>query len=345
MKYLVSLFFSLLLSVSVQAQTTIRVATWLPPSNPQNAVVWPTWIKWVEDATEGRVTVKLEYGMGHPKSLFALVEDGVVDMGFSVLGYIPGRFKLPLVAELPNISNSAEATSVALWRTQEKYFASAHEFDGLELLGMFVHGPSQIHTRNRFDTLEELSQMKIRIGGGLQGPIAERLGVTPVQAPAPKTYEMMQQGVVDGTFMPALEQKYSRLSEVSQQLTVIPKGLYASSFAFFANPEFMDSLDPRDRDAILSVSGEKLSALTGRAWETGDKEGYKTARAAGVKILQLREEDALTIAFRDRLAYLPEEWVISVADRNVDATQAMNYLKQQALSYEQQHAVNHVEQP
>ena len=49
------------------ADTTLRVASWLPPTHPQNAVVWPTWAKWVEDATEGRVKVAIEYGMGDPK--------------------------------------------------------------------------------------------------------------------------------------------------------------------------------------------------------------------------------------------------------------------------------------
>ncbi|WP_407943641.1 hypothetical protein [Maribrevibacterium harenarium] len=33
---------------TIAAETTLRVATWLPPTNPQNETVWPTWEKWVE---------------------------------------------------------------------------------------------------------------------------------------------------------------------------------------------------------------------------------------------------------------------------------------------------------
>ncbi len=48
---------ALLLSAPVFAETTLRVATWLPASSSQNDVVWPTWADWVEEATDGRVKI------------------------------------------------------------------------------------------------------------------------------------------------------------------------------------------------------------------------------------------------------------------------------------------------
>ncbi len=318
------------------AETIMRVGTWLPPTNPQNATVWPTWSRWVEEATEGRIKVKIQEGLGHPKTLFDLVEDHVVDVSFSAIGYVHGRFKLPLIAEVPDISGSAEATSVALWRTQQKYFNKANEFEGLELLGMFIHGPAQIHTREEINSLKDIENKKIRTGGGIQATIADRLGVSRVGAPAPKVYEMMQQGVVDGAFFPVLEQRFLRLAELSKQVTVIPTGLYANAFAIFANPDFMDNLDPRDREAILSVSGEKLSALAGKSWEEADQTGYAAAEEAGVRILRLKDTDAFLIDIRKRLGNLAEEWEHDVEDRDVDARGAYQYLKAQAAHYSAQ---------
>lgn len=332
MKSVVFLIITCLLSWHVSAETILRVGTWLPPTNPQNAEVWPTWAKWVEDATEGRVKVKLEYGLGHPKSLFTMVEDGVVDAAFSVNGYLPGRFRLDIMSELPGMSTDAEAASVALWRTHQKYFASAGEFEGLELLGLFVHGPGQIYSKRPVNSVADLATMKIRIGGGVQGTIAERIGITPVQAPAPKVYEMLQQGVVDGAFLPLLEQKYMRLNEVTSHVITIPGGLYASSFSFFANPDFMDSLEPRDRDAIRRVSGEQLSALAGRAWSHADQQGYAAARDAGLHIMELGEQDKLTIELRGLLSTMEEEWVKSVADLKIDTPAALGYFKEQVAT-------------
>ena len=125
-------------SAAVSAETTLIVGTWQPPGNPMNSVVWPTWAEWVEEATEGRVKVKIEQDVGHPKTYFQLVEDGVINAGWSYHGYGPGRFKLPVAVELPGLNVSAEAASVALWKTQEKYFAEAGEYEGLTLLATLI---------------------------------------------------------------------------------------------------------------------------------------------------------------------------------------------------------------
>ena len=76
-KYLALTAVLLSLSHIASAETIMRVASWLPPTHVQNAVVWPTWGKWIEEATEGRVKLEIEYGLGHPKTLFELVQMGL----------------------------------------------------------------------------------------------------------------------------------------------------------------------------------------------------------------------------------------------------------------------------
>ncbi|WP_286239266.1 TRAP transporter substrate-binding protein [Neptuniibacter halophilus] len=315
------------------AETTLRVASWLPPTHPQNAVVWPTWSKWVEEATEGRVKVAIEYGMGHPKTMYELVEDGVVDASFSYHGYVPGRFKLTQAVEQPLLGASAEAASVAHWRIHQKYFAKANEHDGLEVIGLFTHGPGQIHMAEPISSLSELSGKKIRLGGGVQGEIGHRLGVTAVGAPAPKVYEMMQQGVIDGVFIPMGEQKSLRLKEVARNVIMLPGGMYMGSFAMFMNPEFLEDLDPKDREAIMSVSGEKLSAMAGRAWDAGDAEGVEAAKEAGVNITMVKAGDPLAEEFVAITKGMDEAFLESVSDRGVDAKAALAELREIARSY------------
>jgi len=321
------------LSAGAMAETTLRIASWLPPTHPQNAVVWPTWSKWVEEATEGRVKVAIEYGMGHPKTMFELVEDGVVDASFSYHGYVPGRFKLTQAVEQPLLGTSAEAASVAHWRTFEKYFAKANEHEGLEVIGLFTHGPGQIHMATPVSSLADLKGKKIRLGGGVQGEIGHRMGVTAVGAPAPKVYEMMQQGVIDGVFIPMGEQKSLRLKEVARNVVALPGGMYLGSFAMFMNPDFLADLDAKDRDAIMAVSGEKLSAMAGRAWDAGDAEGLKAAQEAGVNITMVKDGDALAAEFKELTKGMEQTFLDSVADRGVDAKAALAELRDIARSY------------
>lgn len=87
------------ISFNAMAETTMRVATWLPPTHPQNSVAMPAFAKMVEDATEGRVKVVIENFQGHPKTIYSSVEDGIIDASWGVNAYTPGRFSLTGVAE------------------------------------------------------------------------------------------------------------------------------------------------------------------------------------------------------------------------------------------------------
>lgn len=335
-KVLIGGALALAISGSVSAETILRVASWVPPSHPQNSVVWPTWSKWVEQATEGRVKVKVEYGLGHPKTMFELVEDGVVDASWSYHGYVPGRFKLTSIVEQPLLGVGAEAASVAHWRVHQKYLKDAQEHEGLVLAALFTHGPGQIHMAKPISSLADLKGKKIRIGGGVQGQLGKRMGVTIVGAPATKVYEMMQQGVIDGVFIPMSEQKTLRLYEVAKNVTTLPGGMYLGSFSMFINPDFLDSLSPKDRAAILSVSGEKLSAMAGRAWAKADTEGYQAARENSVSITEVATDDPIAKEFAQIASGMDEAWIESVSDRGVDARGALEELKKIAREYKPQ---------
>jgi len=316
------------------AETTLRVGSWLPPTHAQNATVWPTWANWVEKATEGRVKIKMEYGLGHPKTMFDLVEDGAVDASFSYHGYVPGRFKLTQAIEIPLLGVNAEAASVAHWRVFNKYFAKANEHEGIELLTLFTHGPGQIHLAEPISSLSELKSRKIRLGGGIQGELGKRLGVTAVGAPATKVYEMMQQGVIDGIFIPMGEQKTLRLKEVAKNVVALPGGMYLGSFSMFISPDFMATISEKDRAAIRAVSGEKLAAMAGAAWDAADKAGLKAAQDAGVNVTLVESDDKMAQEFRDLTKGMDDAWLKLVADRGVDAKAALEEIRTIARSYQ-----------
>lgn len=318
------------------ATTVLNVATWLPPTHVQNEVVWPTWAQWVEEATEGRVKVNIERTSTNPTQLFQMVEDGVADASFSFHGFVPGRFPLQEIVELPGLGVNAESASVAHWRINEKYLKQANEHDGLELIALFTHGPGVMQTNFPVQSLDDLKGKKIRIGGGVQAQIGERLDVTPVAAPGNKVYELLQQGVTDGVFMPMTEQKAQRLVEVAPYITVLPTGMYMGSFVMFMNPDFLDSLDPKDRDAILAVSGEKLSAMAGKAWDKADKEALEFAISQGAKVTLLTEDDPLTLEYSEKMTGLDEAWLERVKDKKVDAKAALEALRTEAKSYAEQ---------
>src|SRR5699024_3266405 len=122
--------FVVLASSPIQEQTALIVSTWVPPSHVQNRVGWPTWSEWVEEATDGRVKVKIEYTSSNPVQLFQMVEDGVTDAAFSFHGFVPGRFDLQEVIELPGLGVNSEAASAAHRRTYQNHFTESGEHAG-----------------------------------------------------------------------------------------------------------------------------------------------------------------------------------------------------------------------
>lgn len=336
LKHLLTTCVTLLFATNLFAQT-IRVASWLPPTNPMNAVVIPEWGKAISKATNGRLKVEIVYGMGHPKTMWNLVEDGIVDASYSYHGYVPGRFELPQVVEQPGLGTNAEAASYALWKTYQKYFAKSHEFDGLKLLALFTHGPGQIYSNFPINDIKDLENKKIRIGGGVQSQLAERFHITPVGAPAPKVYEMMQQGVIDGAFLPVGEMKTLRLAEVTKDLTLFPNGLYMGSFSMFMNPDVFDDLSQQDQEAINKASGEVLSVLAGKAWDAGDVAGLQSAREAGVNIHVVKPNSTLAKEVNQRIDNVAAEWVKGVDKKGFNGDAALSYLRETAMQYAAKH--------
>ncbi len=319
------------ISGQVMAEKIMRVGSWLPPKHTMNKDVLPTWGKWINEATEGRVTLKIEYPGGHPKAFLDNVQDGVFDAGWTFHGYFPGRFKLTKIVELPNLNAGAEAASVAHWRINKKYLEKAGEHKGIILGALFTHGPGNIHLREPISSLSEMKGKKIRIGGGVQTEIANRMGVIGVAAPGSKVYEILSQGVADGVFMPLGEKRTLRLKEVAPFSMKFPNGMYLGSFGVFINPDFMDSLSKKDRDAIMSVSGEKLSAMAGRFWGEDAKIGEADARKSGNTIMDA--PPSVIKEFKTLSSGMEKEWLDAVKDRNVDAQEALWELRTIARTY------------
>ena len=312
-------------------QKTMTIGSWLPASHPMNAVVLPKWGEWIAEATGGRVTTRIEYHQGHPKGVFDGVEDCVYEAGWSFHGYVPGRFKLTKIAELPLLGAGPEAASRAHWRVHQKHLAKANEHAGLVLAGLFTHGPGQIMMREPVSGIADMRGKKIRVGGGIQGQIAERMGVVGVAAPGSKVYEILSQGVADGVFMPVGEQKTLRLADVAKFIFMQPDGMYLGSFGIFLCPDFMESLSAGDRAAIMKVSGERLSAFAGKVWGENDDNGLTAAKIAGNQVVVAPESERQK--FRELAAGLDEQWLQEVADRNVDAKAALDEFRRLARGF------------
>src|SRR5690606_19963903 len=99
------------------------------------------------------------------------------------------------------------------------------------------------------------------------------------------------------------------------------------------NPDRFESLSKEDQEALMSVSGEKLSQLAGKMWDDTDKAAYDEAIAAGNTIVTA--SDAVAQEFMERVAVIEDEWLEKAAGSGVDAKAALDELRQIAREYDQ----------
>lgn len=308
------------------ADTTLRIDSWISPRHQQNAVVFPTWAKNVEKATNGRVKAKISYPpRTHPKTMFDRAKTGVADVTWSFHGYTPGRFLLTQVVELPGLNATAYEATVAYQRIHEKYLAKVGEHKGVKLLTVFSHGPGVISTKMRITSVNQFKGMKVRTPGGVGGLVSKALGVIPVPAPATKVYELLAQGVADGIVMPIETKKTLKLKEVVPFSLVYPGGLYMGSFFMAMNTAKFRSLSRADRAAIDSVSGHALAEITGRAWAQGDVIGEADAKAAGNTIETA--SPALAKAIRAKISHIEAGWVKQANAKGIDGRKVLAELR------------------
>ena len=318
------------LTTPATAQEVLNISSWAPPTHHINAVVWPTWGKWVEEATEGRVTTKIEYKLAAPLKQFELGRDGVADAAWIFHGYNT-RYVATQAVEMPNLGTSAEAASVAYWRVHEKYLAKANEHRGVTLIGLTSHGPAVIQTKTPLNSLDDLNGQKIRVPGGVGSLVGKALGVPAVKLPAPKVYEALSSGVADGIFMPIETQKSFRLKEVVPHVTIMPGGLYYGSFAFILNSDFLAGLSEADQKAVMSVSGEKLAKLAGQQWDAADAAGLAAAKEAGTTITTASHD--IHHQYLAIMAPVEAEWIERANKAGIDGKAALEELRAIARGY------------
>jgi TRAP-type C4-dicarboxylate transport system substrate-binding protein len=311
------------LSPAAAQTTTLTMSSWVSPSHLLTKDVLTVWGQQVEQATNGRV--KLQMLPKHPSAApgtFDAVRDSLVDVSYVTASYTPARHVLPLLAELPGSGGTSVINSVAYSRIHWKYLQQAGEYKGVKLLGVFTHGPGQMfNTKRPITKIEDLAGMKIRTGGGIAEESARALGASAFVKPAPESYELLSSGVADGTFFPLESIISFKLGSVIKYATLFPGGFYSSSFGFFMNEDKWNKLSKQDQDAIMSVSGEKLAVLAGKAWDATDAAALEEMKKVGIQITNPSPEFVKDVQARSK--GIVDKWVKDATAKGVDGAKVL----------------------
>ena len=297
---------------SAQAQTTtLTLSSWVPSTHFLVPEVLQPWIEEVKTATEGRVVINiLPTAVGAPAQHWELARRGVADITWGNFTYEPERFKHIWFSELPLMGDQGEANSIALWRTYEQFLAGNDAFRGVVLLGAGTFGGGHFHHPSvTIDTLDALRGQKIRMGGPIQRRLLETLGAVPVAGPGTRAYELLEGGAIDASLHSIESVVNFRLDDKLTHHTIVPASLFDATFFIAMNERKWQRISEADREAIMRVSGEKLSGNWGRAFDQQSAAAEEKMRGKGHVFAPVSEEVMAVIrqVRSDMLAELAQE--------------------------------------
>ncbi len=308
------------------ADYTLTISSWTPPTAGMNAFMWPRLIEMIEEATDGRVTAEVKYGLASPPAQLDLVQDGAADISWIFHGYNPGRFVVTKLVELPGYAVNSEELSARYWTVHQKYLEAAGEHRGVKLIGLMVHGPGQIHTADPVQSLDDVKGLKLRIGGGVASDVGEAIGATGIHVSAPKVYETLASHAADGTLMSIEGRKGFNLVEVAPNMFEMPGGFYRASFALIMNEDKFNAMPADIQEALNSVFGENASRMAGKVWDEIDVIGRDlTLATPGNTITLASEADQAT--FKELSAGIVSNVIAEVSAKGADADAAYAILE------------------
>jgi TRAP-type C4-dicarboxylate transport system substrate-binding protein len=243
----------------------LKLATFGPPQSYFYAEVLIPWMEAVNKDSNGTVEIKYFGGgvLGNAGNMYDSVQTGAADIGWALLGSVPGKFTKASVVELPFGYDLGEVGALALWRLYAKGVISS-DFDDVKLFGLTAWPGAEVQTKSKkVTTLEDMKGLKLRAQGRWQAATASAFGVTPVNIPVDEVYQAMDRGVIDGLWSSLVATSQFRVDELAKYFLDAP--LNGGGGMLIMKKESYDKLPPEAKAAFEKHSGELLSRALGRS--------------------------------------------------------------------------------
>ena len=301
-------------------EVTLRLHQFLPAQANVPKYVLDVWADKIEEESDGRIKIQRFPSMqlgGTPPELIDQAIDGIADIVWTVAGYTPGRFPRTEVFELPFMMTNAEATSKAYWEIAEKYMLD-DDFKDFHTIGVWVHGPGLIHSKEPIRTVADLNGVKLRAPTRVTNMMFSSMGATPVGMPVPAIPEALSKGVVDATVIPWEVAGILKVPElVSNHTEFGDASLYTTSFIFAMNKDRYESL-PDDLKAVIDDnSGGNIAEWAGNNWAAIEEPGLKVVQSKKKNKFHVIPESEVE-KMRAAAAPVFERWYREVAKDGID---------------------------
>jgi TRAP-type C4-dicarboxylate transport system substrate-binding protein len=327
---------TMLIPVSAMAEPErLMFATGNIPIHPLNLRVMLPWAEKVAAESAGTLDLVVRHGqmLVNNENYVERITDDVVQIAWGLMTFQPGRFPKALVASVPFIEGSAEATAIAFCKLYEEGVLDSELADFKPLF--FVPFPqSSIHVNGgSLDTMADLSGKVIMVGSPTAAEVVTGMGGNPLSTPLYDHYQALQLGTADGNIIPFTAFPAFNLHEVTTSHLVAPMG-GAIGMVFMSRARW-DALSPEVQAVLDANSGCDLSRAAGATVDQWNTEGRAAVAAMeGHSVIDISEAELAEIqaklgetvfdSFRGRFDGAPElldQWKAKVSEAQATVDQ------------------------
>lgn len=276
------------------AAKELKASVHLPPKNNTVADGWVPFAEHVKEATNGELTVKTFLGgsLLGPKAASEGIRDGVVDLGYVIVGYHPAEFPhTAFINDMAAIGTNAivvTAATTELIMTQCAPCLAEYKQRGNVYTGTYAVPPMVIMSTKMIDSPDDIKGLKIRSAGAAWDNFVKAVGATPVNVPSSEQYEAMSRGVVDASFHVAASLKTYGLWDMTKDVLLVNVGAYRAINTFAFNPNSWAGLTDAQRRIVLEAASDANFGVAEGYMRT-DREALEESKAKGIRVQEISD--------------------------------------------------------
>ena len=224
---------------------------------------WEPWAKKVEAASGGRVKINIFAGssLSPAPEIYDSAVKGVADLAWGPHSYMPGRFPLLEVFNLPGIAQSMKSSQNILWELYQKYPQIEAEHQNVKVLWLGALSEYVLVMKDKpVRTLEDVANKKIRVTG--EAIETWKLwGASPIVISSVEAYQSLDKGVIDGAAFDLNVLEAFKLQEITKYMSLSPST--ASSLYLVMNMKKWNSLPPDIQKIFVDAGKEHWLGFAG----------------------------------------------------------------------------------
>ncbi|WP_428035638.1 hypothetical protein [Amphritea sp.] len=319
--------------VSSAEKINITFNSFIPNQHYFNQDILLPWLKEIESLTEGRVTFDVPTSsLAAPAQQYSAVINGVFDAGYMMNATNPELVKLLSLPHLPAINKSAGKSSIALWRTYNKFFRQTDELKDVKILSTIVANPAIgiYGLKGDVVSVDDVAGKRSFALPGSPAKMLNLLGSGVIAQPAVRSYEVISSGAVDFFSGYALSDALTfKTMQFIKTVTEVPGGISAPAFTIIMNKDVWNSISKEDQDIIEKHAGEEFASRL-FLYDQKAQEAKEVALSNGVKFNKMNSDLEKEVSIHSD--ELQAEWIEGANKMGVDGKAALAYYTSIALS-------------